>query len=108
MKLAVLGGNTRSSVVGVLGARPRIALDERELQLRQHALALTCRILVAATWLSVIVLSRIEVHNLLPIPAGGRNSLPETVLFYLGSLSDATHGQDCSLRCRAGAVLADA
>lgn len=50
---------------------------------RQHALAWTYRIMVAAIWLATIVLSWIEQHNLLPVPAGGYDSLPTTVLLYL-------------------------
>lgn len=57
--LMVLQGSTRSRL-GALWIHPDQCLDERELQLRQTALALTCKTLVIVTWLTAFLLLTVD------------------------------------------------
>lgn len=76
-------GRTRSFVIGALRRLPDTTLDERELQLRQMAFALTCQILVGATTVAGFASAWAELHNLQPFQGG--SGLMQTVLLFIGS-----------------------
>ena len=81
----VLFFSAESGRLGSLWSRPAGRMDERELQLRQRAFALTCRILIVAILLAGFLLTWIDLHNLLPTTRGGPSPLlPLLILFHLG------------------------
>jgi hypothetical protein len=81
--LTVLRGSAQSRL-GALWIHPGQRLDERELQLRQKALALTCKTLVVSTWLAGFLLLTVDQLDVLQTMNGRTLLLSLVTLAYLG------------------------
>ena len=78
--MPVLSG-TANTRLGELWISSRVPMDERELQLRQKALALSCQILIVSTWLAGFVFMWWDLTPGLNLMM---SVLPFAVLCYLG------------------------